>query len=124
MSGYVYGGDLAARLERQMSALTAAQHRTAEADQRAATVLAEANTAAHKIITDAINAADNQRTKATADVARIISNAKMRAEQESSRIREHAYLEGRTRADAHRIEHDQRIAGNKRRKQLEHTLRR
>lgn len=123
MSGYVHGASVGARLERQLSALTAAQRRVVAADKQATKTTADANRAANKILTEAIKSADKHRIKAQRDADRIIHNAKILAERESSLIRERAYLEGRTRADAHQIETDKQAAGTRRRDQLDNACR-
>lgn len=92
---------------------------TAAANTAAGTI-ARANTEAHRIITEAITAADTIR----AQTDRAAATARALAENEANLIRERAYLEGRARADEHRITHDNQTAGNRRRQQLEHHLRR
>lgn len=126
MSGYVHGqtrplADQIARLQQETIRLRQRiDTAQAEADFTAALTIEQANTEAHRIITAAIDAADKIRHQS--EQAR--SAAKVIAENETNRIRERAYLEGRARADTQRIEHDHRMTGNQRRQQLEHALRR
>lgn len=103
---------------RQLQQILAQQQ--AEADFKAALTIEQANTEVNRIIHAAIKAADDLRHQ----TERQCAAAKMVAENEANRIRERAYLEGRARADTHRIEHDHRMTGNQRRELLTRELRR
>lgn len=126
MSGYVHGqtrplAEQLARLQQETIRLRQRMNEAqAEADFTAALTIEQANTEARRIITAAIAAADQIRHQ----TEQANTATKALAENEANRIRERAYLEGRARADTHRIEHDHRMAGNTRRQRLEHALRR
>ncbi|WP_427017828.1 hypothetical protein ACQCSX_04235 [Pseudarthrobacter sp. P1] len=114
MSTYQYGRsrtEQAASLDRQLRS-AALLEKTAH--ETAAKILADADTAARALIAAAIAQAD--RIRAATD--KKTSRALIAAEHEANRIRERAYLEGRARADAQRIEHDRHLAATQRREAL------
>ena len=92
------------------------------AQKEAAEIINAALTEARNTINAAIEAAadvrENARQLAVEGRKKLVE-----AEADAARIRERAYLEGRVRADAQRVEHDRIVAGNQRRAQLTKDLR-